>query len=210
MAECVHSAATISSAISIVTKRSEPDSKTHRESRGHLGHGAAAAEMALTVYEKKPFLRFQRTLQVPGCTSTSWPGGPSPCPACSVHSLAQHLPTRPSPGSSAAAPPRLAPGRARGDAGKEGRHLFYAPQFLICFSRCNKETISLQLFARTHTAFVLTLQDCKAEGRKSRRYLGTVLFMKCYKAREETFRLGTWGKRDFWFIISLCHVYKQQ
>lgn len=96
MAECVHSAATISSAISIVTKGSEPDSKTHRESRGHLGHGAAAAEMALTVYEKKPFLRFQRTLQVPGCTSTSWPGGPSPCPACSVHSLAQHLPTRPS------------------------------------------------------------------------------------------------------------------
>lgn len=174
--------------------------------------GAAAAEMALTVYEKKPFLRFQRTLQVPGCTSTSWPGGPSPCPACSLHSLAQHLPTRPSA--------RLPIGRgssttpvgswAQGDAGEEGRHLFYAPQFLICFPPCNKETISLQLFALTHTAFVLTLQDCKAEGRKSQRYLGTVLFMKCHKAREETFRLGTWEKRDFWFIISPCHVYKQQ
>lgn len=30
--------------------------------------------------------------------------------------------------------------------------------------------------------------------------------MKCCKAREETFRLGTWEKRDFWFIISVSRL----
>lgn len=161
---------------------------------------------------KNHSLGFSGRSKFPAAPPPPGQAAPPPAqPALFIHwlSIFQPGPPQGSPSAAAAAPPQLAPGHRVMPARKEDT-FFYAPQFLICFSPCNKETMSLQLFALTHTAFVLTLQDCKAEGRKSQRYLGTVLFMKCYKAREETFRLGTWEKRDFWFIISPCHVYKQQ
>lgn len=160
MAERTHSEATISTVISIVTNMRARDRETHRDSGRPSRMQSWWLKWHLLLMRKNHSLGWAKP---PSSRLYLHQAAPPPPGGLSIHwfSISHEPPSRRLPWARPRSPPQSNASRQGGEL------LLHELQFLISvFSLPINKYLQLLPLARTHTVFVLTLQNCNARGNK--------------------------------------------